>query len=158
MIKCSIFESLSDFSKFNFGVINFDKETYQKNSGYNFSGNSEKFLYVQSNEAVSPYFMMGILPDKSYAVENYQQKYVVETLVAPDNFSNFFNGQEVAIPTQILVTTDDSMDKIEATESEKIALLNQYRSIITEYNLPNRLNIFGDYQSMLSSSAKKRVR
>lgn len=65
MIKCSIFERLSDFSKFNFGVINFDKATYQKNSGYNFSGNSRKFLYVQSNEVVSPYFMMGILPDIS---------------------------------------------------------------------------------------------
>lgn len=36
MIKTSIFEKLSDFSKFNFGVINFDKDEYNKNSGISF--------------------------------------------------------------------------------------------------------------------------
>ena len=46
MIKCSIFEKLSDFSRFNFGVINFDKDIYQKNSGSHFNGKSEKFLYL----------------------------------------------------------------------------------------------------------------
>ena len=41
------------------------------------------------------------------------------------------------------------MDKIEAKPNEKIALLNQYKSIINQYKLPNRLNIYGDYESML---------
>lgn len=148
MIKCSIFEKLSDFSRFNFGVINFNKDKYNEINGTNFSGKSQKLLYVQSNETVAPYFMMGILPTEESNEQN-QQKYAVETLIAPTNVSNFFNNQEVVIPTQILITTEEKMDKIEATPNEKIALLNQYKSIINQYKLPNRLNIYGDYESML---------
>ena len=148
MIKCSIFEKLSDFSRFNFGVINFDKDKYNEKSGTIFSGRSQKFLYVQSNEAVAPYFMMGILsPEQTQYLP--ESKYIVETLIAPTNVDNFFNEQEVVIPTQILITTEEKMDKIEAKPNEKIALLNQYKSIINQYKLPNRLNIYGDYESML---------
>lgn len=64
VIKCAIFDKLSDFGKFNFGVINFDKNTYINNSKRNINSNSEKYLYVQSNEGVAPYFMMGIIPQK----------------------------------------------------------------------------------------------
>ena len=154
MIKCSIFEKLSDFSRFNFGVINFDKYLYEKNSGNHFNGNSEKFLYVQSNEAAAPYFMMGILPSTNTIDSEYQQpKYAVETLIAPSNVIDFFKEQEVVIPTQILVTTNDNMEKLEAKPNEKIALLNQYKSIIKNYGLNNKLNIYGDYESILASSS-----
>lgn len=158
MVKCAIFEKLSDFSRFNFGVINFDKNTYQRLSNFQISSNSNKFLYVQSNEPSAPYFMMGILPGDSeqYLQEN-NDKYVAETLIAPTNTRDFFNDQEVVIPTQILVTTEEKMEKTEASASEKIALLNQYKSIIRENNLPNRINIYGDYENMLSEqSAMKR--
>ena len=155
MVKCAIFEKLSDFSKFNFGVINFDKDTYQRLSNLQISSNSDKFLYVQSNEPSSPYFMMGILQeDKTITTPDVDAKYVAETLIAPTNTSDFFNSQEVVIPTQILVTTDEKMEKSEASASEKIALLNQYKSIIREHNLPNRINIYGDYESILASQSK----
>lgn len=158
MIKCSIFDKLSYFSKFNFGVINFDKGIYSEMSETAFNGNSEKLLYVQSNEATCPYFMMGILPDNR--IDTSDVKYAVETLIAPSNVKDFFNNQEVAIPTQIIITTEDKMEKKIATSSEKIALLNQYRSIINEYRLPHMLNIYGDYEVMLNSDSnvKKRVK
>lgn len=149
MIKCSIFETLSDFSKFNFGVINFDKSKYEST----FNGNTEKLLYVQSNEAVCPYFMMGILPDNKFNPN--ETKYAVETLIAPSNYESFFKNQEVVIPTQIITTTSDRMIKKEATPEEKIALINQYKAITSELRIPNNLNIFGDYQAMLVDSYKK---
>ena len=161
MVKCAIFEKLSDFSRFNFGVINFDKDTYQRQSNCQISSNSNKFLYVQSNEPSAPYFMMGILPqDKPEQILDEQDKYVAETLIAPTNTKDFFNNQEVVIPTQILVTTEEKMEKKEATSSEKIALLNQYKSIIETYNIPNRINIYGDYENMLAASSvtKKKIK
>ena len=41
MIKCSIFEKISDFSRFNFGIIDFDKEKYEELSNLKFNGNTE---------------------------------------------------------------------------------------------------------------------
>lgn len=154
MIKCGIFDKLSDFSRFNFGVINFNKELYEKINNTSISINSGKLLYVQSNEAVAPYFMMGIKKDNKE--EN--DKYIVETLMSIIEPEKFFNNQEVVIPTQILITTPDKMEKLEASPEEKIALLNQYKSIITSYKLPNKLNVYGDYESMLTEEARKRVR
>lgn len=161
MVKCSIFEKLSDFSRFNFGVINFDKDIYIKSSNSMINSNSNKFLYVQSNEPSSPYFMMGILPDNmTDGDDNQQEKYIAETLIAPTNTKDFFNNQEVIIPTQILITTEEKMEKVVASPSEKIALLNQYRSIIKEHNIPNKINIYGDYENMLSeqSAVKRKIK
>lgn len=156
MVKCSIFEKLSDFSKFNFGVINFNKDTYEELSNCNYHGNAEKFLYVQSNEQVCPYFMMGILPQKDTFGPKQEEeiavnKYVVETLFAPTNIKDFFNNQSVCIPTQILTTTSEEMIKKEAKPSHKIALLNQYKALVTEYGLVNNMDIYSDYMATLSS-------
>ncbi len=147
MIKCSIFEKLSDFSRFNFGVVNFDKDVFHERTGSYHSSNMEKFLYVQSNEQNSPYFMMGILREKEN--EELSDNYVVETLFAPTETKKFFNGQKAAIPTQILIISD-IMQKIEATASEKLALINQYNSIVNQYGLENQMNIYGDYLATLS--------
>ena len=98
--------------------------------------------------------MMGILPGGNPNDPEYnQKKYAVETLLARDNVGNFFSGQEVVIPTQILVTTSNSMEKLEATPNEKLALLNQYKAIIKNYGLNNKLNIYGDYESMLACAS-----
>lgn len=154
MVKCSIFEKLSDFSRFNFGVINFEPNIYTSEGGGIYRGNTKKLFYVQSNEAIAPYFMMGILPSGDLIDPEYNpNKYAVETLIAPTNPQNFFAGQEVVIPTQILITTDENMTKTEATPSEKLALLNQYKAIINNYGLKNMLNIYGDYESVLASSS-----
>lgn len=159
MVKCSIFEKLSDFSRFNFGVINMNKDIFERVTGKNISSNSEKFLYVQSNEAQAPYFMMGILKDseknseRSNVDEPYS--YATETLIAPQNHQDFFNHQMVTIPTQILIIDDKSMDKIEATSAEKIALLNQYKTIINSAHLPNKINIYSDYETMLAEQSNQ---
>lgn len=159
MIKCSIFEKLSDFSKFNFGIIDFDKKKYEELSGSKFSGNTEKFLYVQSNEPVAPIFMMGILPEgKYYEDRTGIEMYAIESLMAPSNVKDFFNEQIVSIPTQILATTSDFMNKSEATPEEKIALLNQYKAIVKEYCIPNKLNIYGDYESILVEQSQNKIR
>lgn len=155
MVKCSIFEKLSDFSRFNFGVINFDNNAYYKVSGKSYTGRAEKFLYVQSNEQACPYFMMGVLPEDLTNSNVYSskdtKKYAVETLFAPNNIGHFFCNQNVAIPTQILITTTDEMIKKEASPSSKIALLNQYKSIISYYGIPSKIDIYGDYMATLST-------
>ena len=155
MVKCAIFEKLSDFSRFNFGVINFDKNIFLEKSAEPISCKSSKFLYGQSGERSVPYFMMGVLEDNGIS-----NTYVAETLLAPTDPSGFFNSQEVAIPTQILVTTEDKMEKVVATAHEKIALLSEYRSIIKNNGIPNCMNIFGDYENMLSEEAniKRKVK
>lgn len=164
MVKCSIFEKMSNFNKFNFGVINFDKDTYAISSNSTYKGNAEKFLYVQSNEQACPYFMMGILQrqNKLESEEEYDEvtetnndeidkKYLVETLFAPTNIKHFFSNQNVCIPTQILTTTTDAMIKKEATPAHKIALLNQYKALVSEYDLVNKMDIYSDYMATLSS-------
>lgn len=163
MVKCSIFEKMSNFNNFNFGVINFDKDTYALASNKTYHGNAEKLLYVQSNEQTCPYFMMGILQNNAKSeqedgidmselyCDEREKKYVVETLFAPTRVKDFFNGQKVCIPTQILTITSDEMIKKEATPAHKLALLNQYNAIVTEGNMPNNMNIYGDYIATLSS-------
>ena len=115
-------------------VINFDKNTFKNNTGNNYFGNTEKLLYVQSNEQTCPYFMMGILKDNNNGTNNEtdESNYVVETLFAPYNVGEFFRNQKVAIPTQIMII-NDLMNKYVASPREKIALINQYKSIILEY-------------------------
>ena len=92
---------------------------------------------------------MSILYDGCDNQEEMQSNYVVETLFAPSNVRNIFNGQKVAIPTQILIIGDD-MEKLEATAREKLALINQYKAIVAEYNIPNNIDIYGDYLATLS--------
>ena len=157
MVKSSIFKKLSDFSRFNFGIINFDPSNYVKAATFN----SNKFLYVQSNEIAAPYFMMGIIKetsmDEAKEYESLVDKYVVETLLAPTNSKEFFKDQEVCIPTQIQIITEDKMTKVEASANEKIALLNQYKLIISQYGLNNKLNIMGDYETTLADSVNKKL-
>lgn len=157
MVKSSIFKKISDFSKFNFGVINFDSNIYP----HHISSRSTKYLYVQSNEITTPYFMMGILKesntDEVKEDETLIDKYVVETLLAPTNPKDFFKNQEVCIPTQIQIITKDKMAKVEASASEKLALLNQYKLIISQYGLNNKLNIMGDYETTLADSVNKKL-
>ena len=111
-----------------------------------------KLLFVPSNEAAAPYFMMGIKPDSSL-----DGKHIVYTLLAPESPQNFFNNQEVIIPTQILVSNNDNLSKLQATPEEKLQLITMYQSIIHRYGLPNRLNIYGDYAATLNELANRRV-
>jgi hypothetical protein len=157
-IKCDIFNKMANLSDFNYGCINFSKEKYNNiYPNLPFSSNSIKFLYTPSNEVISPYYMMGIKIDEGQSKtitfnEEESDTYIVETLMAPENFINIFNDQEVVIPTQILVDNNSELDKLKATNEDKIKLLREYRAIINEYKLSDRMNIYGDYLSLLMDS------
>ena len=144
-IKCDIFSKLADLSNFHYGCINFDKGIYdEKNPEKPFSSQSNKFLYTPSDETISPYFMMGLKKD-----DRNEEQHIVETLIACDDPYRFFVGQEVVIPTQILTDDEGILDKKTATSAEKIRLLREYQNIVNMYQIPNNINIYGDYFSML---------
>lgn len=145
-IKCSIFKKISDFDKFNFAAINYNPET--ENEQYD----KEKLLFMPSNETVCPYFIMTIrLADESNQnTEFLIPKYIVVSLMAPREPKTFFENREVIIPTQILVSDNDTLTRLNATPNEKIQLLTMYKNIINTYNIPNKINIYGDYESILN--------
>ena len=140
-IKCDIFSKLSDFSKFNFLYIDIDSEKDMKN------------LVVASNEELTPYFAMGIV--KSNAIED-NGIYVVNTLIAPTEPKKIFENKTVAIPTQIIISDNANLNKINATPEEKIQLLTMYSNILNKYNIENRINIYGDYENMLNELGKQK--
>ena len=138
-VKCAIFNKLTNFEKFNFGVIDYigDNDTIDYEN--------QKIFFIPSNEALTPYFMMIIKRDSD--IDN---KFVVSSLTAPENPVDYFKNQEVSIPTQILISDNDNLKKVVATPEEKIQLLTMYKSIIHQYNIPCRINIYGDYESVLN--------
>ena len=116
-IKCNIFKKLSDFEKFDFAAINYDAKDGK------FEYDKQKLLFIPSNEALCPYFMMGI------RMNNDTEKYIVSTLMAPkkEESKKYFYNQEVIIPTQILVSDNNCLSKNIATASDKIKLLTMYK-------------------------------
>jgi len=144
-IKCAIFNKLSNFDNFNFAVINY------KGQKEEVEYDKQKILFIPSNEALTPYFMM-FIKDDGYGENNY----VVSSLSAPENPKIFFEDQEVVIPTQIMVSDNNNLKKLVATPEEKIQLLTMYSNIINKYNIPNKINIYGDYENMLNDMANKR--
>ena len=82
--------------------------------------------------------------------------YIIETSIAPVDIKPYFQNQEIVIPTQILKDTNRELTKINATPTQKKALLKEYRSIITEYGINNRINIYSDYLSMLSEEEQQK--
>ena len=163
-VKSDIFSKLGDLANFKFGCINFDKDKFTDNADRHFNPRSNKFLYIPSDEAVSPYFLIGILQKDaqinidekdSEEIEVLNTPYIVETAFAPDDPKSFFKNQEVVIPTQVLKDNNKELIRVTATPTQKKDLLKEYRTIITQYNLDNRINIYNDYFSMLSEEEKK---
>lgn len=165
-VKSDIFSKLGNLADFNFGCINFNKDTFLKITGREYyNPNSTKFLYVPSDEPIAPYFLIGLLQtggvkqnfindeEESKLIEN-DAPYILETTLAPERVEDFFQNQEVIIPTQILKDTDKIFEKIPATPEDKIRLLKEYRSIIMNYGLEDNLNIYADYLAMLSQEGK----
>ena len=87
--------------------------------------------------------------DSKYQQDINITKYYVSTLFAPSDPTKFFDNQEVIIPTQILISDNDILTRVNATPNEKIQLLTMYKNIINTYGLTFNLNIFGDYQAVL---------
>ena len=87
--------------------------------------------------------------DGEIDLDKENNNYIVETLIAPENIKSLFENQEVVIPTQILTDDNGTLTKNTASTSEKIKLLKEYQSIINQYRLNSRVNIYGDYLSLL---------
>lgn len=143
MIKASAFSKLTNFEKINFGCIDFDKQTYEEIIGQPFNPQSTKYFFTTSNEAVTPYFMMGITKD------NYSNLYVPETIMAPENFEAFFKNQTLLLPIQLLVNDNFEFNKIKVTNDEKLKLLNMYKYIISAYKTNSFIDIYNDYENTL---------
>lgn len=160
-IKCDIFNKMANLSEFNYGCINFNKDTF--NALYPtmpFSSNSTKFIYAPSDEIISPYYMMGIKVDEGQTKmvsfdEEKSDSYIVETLIAPEEVKPIFENQEVVIPTQILIDDNSNLTKLEPSNANKIRLLNEYRALITDYKMADRMNIYGDYLSLLMDKERQ---
>jgi len=142
MVKSNAFSKISRFDQFNFGCINFNLDTYESN-GHKLMSNPDKFFITPSNEAITPYFMMGISRDFDL------NKYIPVTIIAPENFGAFIEGQTLTIPTQILISDNQDFNKLNATNEEKLQLLNLYKRILNEYQTNSKIEIFSDYENML---------
>ncbi len=147
-IKCEIFNKLSDFQKFDFGCVDFNTATYEKNNPNGHVGNSSKYFFLPSQEIVCPYFMMGLVEDPKVGC------YCVESLLAPADVKGFMQDQTLIIPTHIIVSSENSVAKYSASAREKLALLNMCKSLVEQYQLPNRIDIFGDYFSILAEQER----
>lgn len=166
-IKSDIFSKLGDLTNFNYACINFDKPTFMKNVQFNFNPKSNKFLYLPSGEAICPYFFMGILQENDLKIDETKndddeemkvedtKPYIVETLIAPDDPKQFFQNQEIIIPTQILRIKNKEMLKFPANPSQKIQLLKEYENIIRMYDIQNKINIYSDYIATLTQEEEK---
>ena len=152
LIKSSIFAKLSDFTSFNFGFINFDKNIYENATNKVFNPNSNKFIFTASDEALIPYFMMGLKLDEN------SNTYVPETLFAATDFIDFFINQELLLPIQLLINDNQNFSKIIATSEEKLNILKLYKSIIQGYQTNSFINIFNDYETVLrNNSMQKKI-
>lgn len=152
MIKIAIFKQLTNFQSFDYGVINFNRDTFIKNVGEYNIGLSDKYIFMPSGEVFIPYFMVGLI--KNCGGEDY----VPETLIAPENFVDFFKSQEFVLPVQLLIDDNKDFTKLIATPQEKLKLLNRYKEIISTYNTNTNINIFNDYIATLTEDSRNKNR
>ncbi|MCI5984120.1 MAG: hypothetical protein MRZ35_02590 [Firmicutes bacterium] len=152
LIKCSAFSKLSTFKNFNFGCINFDKYIYESTNGTLFGPQSTKFFFVPSNEAVTPYFMMGIRKDNGNDI------YIPETIFSSEGIDKMINCQTFILPIQILINDNYELTKIVATPKEKLDLLNLYKSLIGMYQTNTFIDIYNDYENTLRENKELKLR
>lgn len=152
LIKCSAFSKLSTFENFNFGCLKFDKTVYEKINNITFSPQSNKFFFVPSNEAVTPYFMMGIRKD------NGNDMYIPETIFASEGFDKMINYQSFILPIQILINDNFNFSKIKASSKEKLDLLNLYKSLIGMYHTNTTIDIYNDYENILRENKELKLK
>ena len=152
LIKCSAFSKLSNFEHFNFGCINFDKSLYVKPDGSEFKPASNKFFFVPSNEALTPYFMMGILPNNGSNI------YIPETIFAATDFGGMIYNQTFLVPIQILINDNFELNKIVASPKEKLDILNLYKSLIAIYQSNTFIDIYNDYENTLRENKELKLK
>ena len=152
MVKTSCFDKLADFNEFNFGFINFNKDTYQNVINKPYSPMSTKYIFSSNDEALIPYCMMGLKNDNDTDIM------IPETFIAPLNFPDYLMQQTLLLPIQMLINDGYELTKLVATSEEKIRILNLYKSLIKQYDTGSFIDIFNDYETILRDDcAKKRL-
>ena len=150
MIKTAIFKKMTGFNDFDFGVINFNKENHPDYVSEDTFAKSTKYIVMPSDEILIPYFLVGFLQNNGGNI------YVPETAIAPEDYYKYFINQELVLPVQIPIEDEKDFTKLEATDQDKIKILQRYKTIISEYNTNSSINIFNDYESMLHEQARER--
>ena len=140
MVKTTCFIKMSAFDKFNFGVINFDKRTYEKTVGKSFYPNASKYLLLPMDEELVQFCMLGLVYDK------YSGMMVPETFMTPTIFHRYFIRQEFLLPKEIVIDGNNEFKHAVASREDKKQLLNIYKSIILTYKTNSTINEVGKYK------------
>lgn len=143
-VRSEVFSKFSNFSEFNFGCINFDKDIASK-KGYPTTMKSSKFLFTESDDPGFNYYMLGIS-------NNEDDNYYVETMFPNNIPEKMFAGQEIVMPTVISTTTPSEFNKVEASASQKLRMVKLYDNMARMYN--SKFSYFNDYYSTLSNQAR----
>lgn len=130
-VKSSIFQELPCFDEFDYGIIN-NQESHRCINGYN-----SKYIFIRTNEELTPYFIMSLRYDKDKGI------YVPTTLLAMRQLGTFIDKQELVLPLNLTTTYFNKTDMVDATPKEKIQLLNMYRDIIKQYHTDTKINLDG---------------
>ena len=105
-------------------------------------------LFIKSNESISPYILLGLIYDEKVKL------YVGETILLDQEFYNYFINQELLLPIELIKNDKKELTKVIATNEDKLQLLRMYKSIIEYYNTGSYINIFNDYETMLTDKSK----
>lgn len=133
--KCLAYKAFSDLTKFDYGCIDFNNSKYNSREERKFTGDEAKYLYSKGDE-VFPFYILGMR--KCNNRDNAPAgSYFVDTFLAAHTPKSFFDNQEIVLPFE--VTSNGK--KSEITREELIKLLTDYKNLIEEYNIPNRMII-----------------
>ena len=134
MLKTSCFLKLTDFHKFDFGVLDFNHAMFRNITDNYTSTLSNKYIISPTDERLSPYCIMGLKYDESF------DAMYPETIKAPSDFSDYLYGQKLILPLKISISTDKYTKEIIATKDDKIKILNFYKMLINDYNVDTYIN------------------
>ena len=151
MIKTACFMSLTDFSKFDYGFINFDKSIYNFGSNRMLHASSDKLIFFFSHETLFPYYIMGLKKDRSDDI------LIPETIRFSGNIEKFLYKQELDIPVELTVNESNKITKQVASLKDKIHILNIYKALIFYYNTESYINIFNNY-NLLNEESKEKIK
>lgn len=128
MLKSSKFLNLPNFNKFDFGVLNFNKRVYNNITSSYFLPMSTKYIFSQDENELNPNYMLGLKYDENVGAM------VPETLMVPNNFSDFIYQQQLVLPLELIINDGVYPNRIKATYEDKVRILNFYKLIVGKYN------------------------
>ena len=142
--KCSAFLRFSDLSMFDYGCIDFDSKLYQRLTHERIITPDVKFLYASSGDEEIPYYLLAIKKSdqQKYAIAG---SYVTQHFYACEYPKKYFNGQNVILPCKVKKGKEEKT----ISRKEMIELLEEYKDIISEYDLESRLKISKEKRLLL---------